>query len=201
MAINSRTFGFARLFLASGLTVILSFPGESLPADDEKVWAALEQGGMVVLMRHTHVDLAAGNPLKLAPGNCAAELNLTRRGREQAKRIGEAFRARRILIDDVLASPYCRSLETGILAFGKATSASFLIAPPGVTEERATLNTQQALQLIVQHKGPRNLVMITQEPNIAHIILETAEQGEVIVLKPKDGTDFDVVGRIFFAVE
>lgn len=201
MAINCRTFSFARLFLASGLTVILSFPGEPLLADDEKVWAALEKGGMVVLMRHTHVDLGAGNPLILAPGNCAAELNLTRRGREQAKRIGEAFRARHILIDDVLASPYCRSLETGILAFGRATSASFLIAPPAVSEERAALNTEHALQLIDQHKGPSNLVMITQEPNIANIILESAEQGELVVLKPKDGTDFDVVGKIFFAVE
>ena len=43
--------------------------------------------------------------------------------------------------------------------------------------------------------------MITHRPNIEQISLEGTEQGELVVLKPKGGGDFDVVGKIFFAVE
>jgi broad specificity phosphatase PhoE len=73
-------------------------------ADEEQVWAALKQGGKVVLLRHTHVDMGEGIG-HLAPGNCAEEVNLSSRGVEQAKSIGEAFRAHDITIGEVLTSP------------------------------------------------------------------------------------------------
>ena len=72
--------------------------------DDEQVWAALKRGGMVVLLRHTHVDMREGIG-HLAPGNCAEEVNLSSRGVEQAKRIGEAFRAHGIAVGEVRTSP------------------------------------------------------------------------------------------------
>src|SRR5262249_24747364 len=53
-------------------------------ADDEQVWAALKQGGKVILLRHTHVEIQEGIG-HLAPGNCAKEVNLSSRGVEQAK--------------------------------------------------------------------------------------------------------------------
>ena len=48
-------------------------------ADDEKVWAALKQGGKVILLRHGHVDIREGIG-RLSPGNCAEEVNLSSRG-------------------------------------------------------------------------------------------------------------------------
>jgi len=94
-------------------------------ADDEQVWAALKQGGKVILLRHTHVDIREGIG-HLAPGNCAEEVNLSPRGVEQAKRIGEAFRAHGIAVGEVLSSPYCRCIDTGKLAFGRAMAVQFL---------------------------------------------------------------------------
>lgn len=79
-------------------------------ADDEKVWAALQQGGKVILLRHGHVDIREGIG-RLSPGNCAEEVNLSARGVEQAKRIGEAFRAHGIAVGEVLSSPYCRCID------------------------------------------------------------------------------------------
>lgn len=183
-----------------GLTVLVSFPGGSSLAD-EKVWASLKDGGKVVLMRHAHVDLGAGNPLRLEPGNCDAEVNLSRRGREQARRIGEAFRVRGIPVGDVLASPYCRAIDTGTRAFGKATPAQFLVVPQAAPAEQAALNTEQVFRLIAQHRGRLNLVLITHQPNIELISLEGTEQGEFVVLKPREGSDFDVVGKIFIESE
>jgi phosphohistidine phosphatase SixA len=175
--------------------LILLAPSPGGARADEAAWAALKDGGKVVLLRHSQVD-SAGNPLRHEPGNCGVEQNLSGRGREQAKRIGEAFKARGIAVGDVLSSPYCRTMDTGMLAFGKATPAPFLVVPESVAADLAARNTQTALQRIAQHSGPLNLVLISHLPNVEVISLERIEQGELVVLKPRDGRDFDVVGRI-----
>src|ERR1700730_7164912 len=98
--------------LLLSLLVLLTLWAGRAFADDEKVWAALQQGGKVILLRHGHVDIREGIG-RLSPGNCAEEVNLSARGVEQAKRIGEAFRAHGIAVGEVLSSPYCRCIYTG----------------------------------------------------------------------------------------
>jgi broad specificity phosphatase PhoE len=70
--------------------------------------------------------------LTLSAGGALAdeEINLSSRGIEQAKRIGEAFRAHGIAVREVLTSPYCRCIDTGKPAFGLATPVRYL-RPPG----------------------------------------------------------------------
>ena len=109
------------------ITLPMLSAGDAL-ADDEGVWAALKQGGKVILLRHTHVVIREGIG-HLAPGNCSEEVNLSPRGIEQAKRIGETFRAHGIAVGEVLTSPYCRCIDTGMLAFGRATPVMFLRPP------------------------------------------------------------------------
>ncbi len=147
-------------------------------ADDEQVWSALRQGGKVVLLRHTHVDIREGIG-HLAPGNCAEEVNLSPLGIEQAKRIGESFRAHGVTVGEVLTSPYCRAIDTGTLAFGHATPVQYLRAPGTVSEDQGKLNQQRVIEEILKHSGPKNLIMITHDLNIANILLEeTVPMGE-----------------------
>lgn len=180
-------------FLLCVAVWLASFSGGAL-ADDAQVWAALKEGGKVILLRHTHVVIQEGIG-RLAPGNCAAEVNLSPRGVEQAKRLGEAFRAHGIAIGEVLASPFCRCVDTGKLAFGHATAVPYLLPPGLVSDQQAALNNDRVLQEILNHRGPSNLVMITHDLNIARIIFEPADMGDFYVLKPH-GTDFDVIGKI-----
>lgn len=180
-------------FLLGVAVWLASFSGVTL-ADDEQVWAALKEGGKVVLLRHTHVVIHEGIG-RLAPGNCAAEVNLSPRGVEQAKRLGEAFRAHGISVGEVLASPFCRCVNTGKLAFGHATAVPYLLAPGLVSDQQATLNNDRVLKEILNHRGPSNLVMITHDLNIARIVLEPADMGDFYVLQPR-GDDFTVIGRI-----
>jgi phosphohistidine phosphatase SixA len=177
------------------LVVLLTLSARCALADDEPVWAALKAGGKVILLRHTHVDIREGIG-HLAPGNCAEEVNLSASGVEQAKRIGEAFRAHGIVVGEVLSSPYCRCMDTGKLAFGRATSVQYL-KPPGVgSEDQAKLNQEHVVQEILKHRDLSNLVMITHDLNIANVVLEdTVPMGEFFVLQPK-GADFDVIGKI-----
>ena len=97
------------------LLVLLTLSHQRASADNERLWAALKHGGKVILLRHTHVNIREGTG-RLSPGNCAEEVNLSSRGVEQAKRLGEAFRAQGIAIGEVLTSPYCRCIDTGRLA-------------------------------------------------------------------------------------
>jgi phosphohistidine phosphatase SixA len=177
------------------LVFLLTFSARCAFADDERVWAALMQGGKVILLRHAHVDIQEGIG-RLAPGNCAAEVNLSASGVEQAKRIGEAFRAQGIAIGEVLASPYCRCMDTGRLAFGRATAVQYLMPPGVVSDNQAKLNNESVLQEIQKHHDSSNLVMITHDLNISNIVLEpTIKMGEFFVLQP-NGADFDVIGNI-----
>ncbi|MGB8565333.1 MAG: histidine phosphatase family protein [Pseudolabrys sp.] len=177
------------------LLVLLTLSAGPALADDEQVWASLKQGGKIILLRHTHVDIREGIG-HLAPGNCAEEVNLSSRGVEQAKRIGEAFRTHGIVVGEVLTSPYCRCIDTGMLAFGRATPVQYLRPPGTVSEGQAKLNQERVVQEILKHRDFSNLVMVTHDLNISDLVLEdTVSMGEFFVVQPR-GTTFDVIGRI-----
>src|SRR5499427_5359689 len=133
------------------LVGLLAISAEQAFGDDEQVWMALKRGGMVVLLRHTHVDMREGIG-HLAPGNCAEEVNLSSRGVEQAKRIGAAFRTHGIAVGEILTSPYCRCVDTGTLAFGRATPVQYLRPPGTVSEDQAKLNQERVVQEILKHR-------------------------------------------------
>jgi len=176
--------------------VLLTLLSQRASADDEQLWAALQHGGKVILLRHTHVDIREGIG-RLSPGNCAEEVNLTSRGVEQAKRLGEAFHAHGIAIGEVLTSPYCRCIDTGRLAFGRATPVQYLRPPGTVSEDQAKLDQERVVQEILKHRDRSNLVMITHDLNIADVVLEdTVPMGEFFVVQPK-GSDFEVLGKIY----
>jgi phosphohistidine phosphatase SixA len=190
MPMNNRS---AQLFFC--LLVLLALAPGRASADDEQVWAALKQGGKVILLRHTHVDIREGIG-HLAPGNCAEEVNLSARGINQAKRIGEAFRAHGVAVGEVLTSPYCRCIDTGMLAFGRATPVQYLRPPGTVSEDQAKLNRESIVQEILKHRDDSNLIMITHDLNIADVVLEdTVPMGEFFVVQPK-GADVDIIGKI-----
>jgi len=177
------------------LLFLLTLTAGHALADDEQVWAALKQGGKVVLLRHTQVDIREGIG-RLTPGNCADEVNLSSRGVEQAKRIGETFRVHGVVVGEVLTSPYCRCVDTGTLAFGRATPVLYLRPPGTVSEDQAKLDRERVVQEILKHRDPSNLVMITHDLNIADVVLEdTVSMGEFFVVQPK-GAVFDVIGKI-----
>ncbi len=164
-------------------------------AGDEQVWAALKQGGKVVLLRHTHVVMREGIG-HLASGNCADEVNLSSRGVEQARSLGEAFRAHGIAVGEVLSSPYCRCIDTGKLAFGRATPVPYLMPPGVLSDDLVKLNQERVLRDIRNHRASANLVMITHDLNISNVVLEPSiAMGDFFVLQP-NGADFDVIGKI-----
>ena len=78
----------------------------------------LRGGGQVLYLRHGATDDALDQSVDF--DDCSTQRNLSREGREQAGRIGRALQRARIPVGHVLASPYCRTVETAALAFGEA---------------------------------------------------------------------------------
>jgi hypothetical protein len=89
------------------LVVALALP---VPAGaDAALWARLEGGGQVVLIRHARTTPGVGDPAGYRLDDCASQRNLSEAGREEARRLGAAFRARAIPVGRVLSSPWWSS--------------------------------------------------------------------------------------------
>ena len=95
-----------------------------------------------------------------------------------------------------MTSPYCRCIDTGMLAFGRATPVQYLRPPCTVSEDQAKLNRESIVQEILKQRDDSNLMMITHDLNIADVVLEdTVPMGEFFVVQPK-GADVDIIGKI-----
>jgi Histidine phosphatase superfamily (branch 1) len=109
-------------------------------ASEESFWSALKSGGYVVLLRHAVTELGIGDPPNFKLEDCGTQRNLSAKGRADAERIGKAFRARGIPIEDVLSSRWCRCIDTAQLAFERVKPEpmldSMFNAPESVRKKR-----------------------------------------------------------------
>jgi hypothetical protein len=67
--------------------------------------------------------------------DCATQRNLDDRGREQARRIGQALKDRGVSFDRILTSQWCRCRETADLPGLGPVGNSGLSAPPISSDE------------------------------------------------------------------
>lgn len=163
-------------------------------ADNEAdVWQALQEGGLVVLMRHASVG--KGDPLTRDP-TCLKEANLSDHGKREAAMIGEVFAAKGIPIVNILTSPYCRAIDTARIAFGGSQTVGFLSLLEALPPEQAEANAKVLAIRIGSYSGSGNLILVTHAPNIGAVSFETVEQSAFLVLKPKGGSDFEELGKV-----
>ena len=97
-----------------GLTVLFACPAtHALAADD--VWALLKKPGHVVLLRHSNAPGSQTESDDMNFKDCSIQRNLDAGGKAQAARIGDAFRKHGIAKLQLIASQYCRAIETAKL--------------------------------------------------------------------------------------
>jgi phosphohistidine phosphatase SixA len=105
----------------AGLCALALIPrflsGEALAqASPEELVAAMQEGGKVIFLRHAATDETEIDTGVL--GDRAGQRNLSPDGIEQARALGESFRAENIPFSRILVSPVFRARDTGELAFG-----------------------------------------------------------------------------------
>ncbi len=185
-----------RSLLRFALPALLWFATLALPAPAraDEVWAALKRGGQVALIRHAITTPGVGDPAGMRLDDCSTQRNLTDDGRRDARRLGEAFRARDIAVARVLSSPWCRCLETARLAFGAAESWPPLGNLFGRPENRdAQVRDMRAL--VGEHRAG-NLVLVSHGSTILALTGVNLGTAETIVVTPQGDGRFSIVGRL-----
>lgn len=185
-------------FLAVFLAILIATGADA----SEDLWAALQEGGKVVLMRHAPVESGVDNGSSLVRDpSCRRERNLSALGKRNAQEIGSRFAKHRVSVSQVLYSPFCRTAETAQLAFGKASPASYLSLLEILTTDEAERQTLELSQVIGSHSDNGNLVLVTHEPNISPISFELVKHLDLLIIEPKGGSEFEELGVIPFSEE
>ena len=147
----------------------------------------LKGGGFVIFFRH------AGTPDYMEPEpidftSCARQRNLNPRGREQAFRIGQAFRELGIPVGEVIASPFCRTMDTARLAFGRVEMA----------EEARDKDRRDKLvaRAAAARADGTNLIVVGHGSAAGLIGEEFLREAEAAILRPLDDGKFQPVARM-----
>ena len=150
---------------------------------DESLWALLEAGGQVVLIRHAITTPGVGDPQGFKLEDCATQRNLTDEGRAHAKRIGAEFRKRGIPVGRVLSSPWCRCIETAKLAFGRTDQTSTALNNLFGRQENRDRQVQEMKKLLRAEKG--NLILVTHGSTIVALTGVSPATGEMVLVTPE----------------
>jgi len=175
------------------ILVLLGVPNAAWA--NEPVWDLLKAGGQVAVIRHASTVPGFGDPPGFRLDDCATQRNLSEAGREEARRIGAAFRDRGVPVEKVLSSRWCRCLETARLAFGTAepwASLDSFFDDRGREPEQ----TREVRRLIEDRPPSGNLIMVTHQVNITALTGISPSQGEMIVLTPLGNGNFRIAGRL-----
>jgi hypothetical protein len=152
----------------------------------------LRGGGYVLFLRHTSTDFSQNDARMKGFDDCARQRNLTDDGREEARALGQHIRRLGIPIGEVLASPYCRTMETARLAFGKATATNEVRGGPA---EATRYDPLKKLLSAPVAKGTNRVISSHGNPFLALAGPPYLAEGEVAVVLP-EGDRFSVIARI-----
>lgn len=164
---------------------------------------SLRQGGYILYSRHGEATVGE-DQLNLNFQDCSTQRNLSNEGKRQAIIYGETLRNLRIPVKyPVQASPFCRNIETAILAFGKENVKinPFLIEIYKLSynlddeEKQRILNT---LRTVLETKPPlgSNKVIIGHSFPKGVGLGKISDMGTVIIRPLGQGNGYEVVAKI-----
>lgn len=176
--------------------LLLVFASQAWAQTDPQLVQKLRQGGYVLYLRHTSTDFSRNYASMASYEDCASQRNLTDRGREEARALGIQVKRLALPIGRVLASPYCRTMETARLAFGKAEATQDVRGGPARTDDPKRYEALRKILSAPVKKG-ENLV-ISSHGNPFHAVAGPPylAEGEIAVVQPEDSSGFRVVARV-----
>lgn len=165
----------------------------------EPLWALLKSGGQAVFIRHAITTPGVGDPAGMRLDDCASQRNLTDVGRAHARRVGDAFRARGIVVDRLLTSPWCRCIETARLAWEPARLSAEVWTPLGNLFGRSERQAEQVREMRARAsawRGAGNLVLVSHGSTIVALTGVSPDPAEMVIVTPQGDGRFAVAGRL-----
>jgi broad specificity phosphatase PhoE len=162
---------------------------------DEALWALLQQGGQVVLVRHAVTDPGVGDPPGFKLDDCKTQRNLSAEGKVEAERLGAALKARKVPVARVLTSPLCRCRDTARIVFGGAdvdASLGNLFTHPQHRERQVA----GFRRLVAAAPTTGNLFLVTHGATTLAFTDVSPGTAEMVIVTPQADGSFQVAGRI-----
>lgn len=151
-------------------------------ADEAAAWAALQEGGKIVLMRHATTNPGVGDPPGFRLDDCSTQRVLSDAGRDQAKAIGAALREKGVKAGRILTSAWCRCVDTAeLMGLGPVEVFEPLNSFFGRSTE-AERQTESVRKLIADWKGPGTLMLVTHQVNVTALTDIFPASGEMVVI-------------------
>ncbi|MCM3719546.1 histidine phosphatase family protein [Fictibacillus phosphorivorans] len=164
---------------------------------------SLKRGGFIFYVRHGEANVGRDSPY-LDFQNCLTQRNLSEKGRRQAKYYGEILRYLQIPIHyPVSASPYCRTIETAQLAFGRDNvqvdpfwlNIQMLSGNLSSIERQRILNHLKFILETKPEEGTNKVIVAHSFPN-GMGLGRISNMGTVIIQPYGRGNGYIVVGRL-----
>jgi phosphohistidine phosphatase SixA len=197
----------AVFLLWTGLDFVAAQTGATPDSSSSKREAVdqLRKGGFVVYLRHLQTDSKTEDKDLSDMSNCANQRLLSSIGKENAAKLGEAFKALAIPVGDVITSQFCRARETVKLMNLEITTETADLnndsGEPFVTKDESAQRSAALLKLLAAApRNGKNTLIVGHVPNIRNAVsLDYAnmKEGEVAVFKTKQGNPgFELLARI-----
>jgi phosphohistidine phosphatase SixA len=164
---------------------------------------ALQAGGHNIYVRHAATDWSQQDRIERAGDWTSCDPDRVRqlsdRGRATATAVGEAIRALDIPVGEVLASPYCRTMETArLMDLGEvqpSTDVMNLRSAAYFGGRAAVIASAQALLSSPPPDGTNRVIVA--HGNVARNATPVYPgEAEAVLFRPDGNGGFDVIARI-----
>ena len=193
-----------RLLLRAGLFLMLlptSFAVSSSP--EQVLITRLLQGGLNIYFRHEATNWSQQDHIQQARDwlSCDPEKvrQLSQQGRQRAAETGRFMHDLKIPVSEVLASPYCRTMETARqLGLGPVKPSTLVMNLRVASYFGGRQNIiDSARALLASPPTPGSNRVIVAHGNVAQAATPVyPDEGEAVVFKPDGKGGFNVIARI-----
>ena len=179
-------------FLRFFLIIFISLTSTVKADLNKKLINQLEEGGKLIFIRHAYAP-GSGDPDNFNLNDCSTQRNLSKEGKKQAKYIGEFFKNKKIKVDKVLSSEWCRCKETAVIAFSDYKTESFLNSFfSDKFRKNKDLQIKNLKSYIDKWDKKKNLIFVTHYVVILEILDYAPSSGEIVI----SDTNFKLIGSI-----
>jgi phosphohistidine phosphatase SixA len=184
-------------------TMSLVVPAASAIAADKlidlsSVLGDLRKGGFIIYFRHMATERTGPDDEAEDVTKCETQRNLSAEGRAQATQISTAFKALRIPVGTVTASPFCRTKDTAKLAFGHFTVSNDLYFAIGTSMGETKRFTESLRRMLsTPPASGTNTILVSHTANLREAAgIWPKPEGVAYVFRPMAEGRFEPIAMV-----
>ena len=198
------TVGVALLLisLTAFATWFVGFAQSNTPSVDDALLRNLQAGGYVIYFRHAETQ-SQGDTVNAAGDWTSCDPNrmrqLSEAGRATSRSIGDAFRTLGIPVEQVIASEYCRAVETAeLMGLGEVELTTDILNTRAASYVggREVLIGRAQQRLGAPPREGTNTVLVAHGNVISAVADVSLSEGEAAIFRPLGDGQFELITTV-----